>query len=372
MFLVFSLLLLSLWVWLFLSVYSSFFPFLQSIGNISDYNVAYYAALSSVERGELAIKYRAPWFQWSGGVLSGNGWWPMSDQWSFLITSSTQGNWRDVNSRTTTIPSSGVGNSDVMLQSADSKDYNALRYQTLETLILSIDSTTNPEEYYSGNIHHPSYYSGIQMTWVFRLPSVVYSWFGNVPALADLCALQSVCDFDGDQVNDDIMVNWNFKWSYNVASFLIMPSMSVFYYGSNKVVNYPKDNAIRASLFGTSVALSLTDYSPVGSLGHGDVLSWHTLLSPNASTLQQIPFETFLGWWAYSNLEFSFGLTSLLRSFGWGIYPYLEYQFTFPQAVADRFYTIDGHGRNRDYDVQIQIKKPTAKWSVGGDFTVIF
>lgn len=44
----------------------------------------------------------------------------------------------------------------------------------------------------------------------------------------------------------------------------------------------------------------------------------------------------------------------------------------FGEPIADRFYTIDGHGRNREYDIQIQIKKPTVRGTVGGDFTVIF
>jgi len=47
------------------------------------------------------------------------------------------------------------------------------------------------------------------------------------------------------------------------------------------------------------------------------------------------------------------------------VYPYLEYRLEFPQPIADRFYTIDGHGRNRDYDVQIEIKKPTVRGTVG-------
>ncbi|MEI7563312.1 MAG: hypothetical protein WCJ39_06775 [bacterium] len=54
------------------------------------------------------------------------------------------------------------------------------------------------------------------------------------------------------------------------------------------------------------------------------------------------------------------------------LYPYLEYNFTFPQAVSNTMYTLDTHGRNAIYDVEIVIKKPTTNASVGGDFTVIF
>jgi hypothetical protein len=99
----------------------------------------------------------------------------------------------------------------------------------------------------------------------------------------------------------------------------------------------------------------------------------HTMISQESSLIETEPFQAIL--WnngSYTELELSFGLVGLLRSFQWAIYPYLEYRLEFPQAIADRFYTIDGHGRNRNYDVQIQIKKPTVRGTVGGDFTVIF
>ncbi|MBU0625902.1 hypothetical protein KKG31_06135 [Patescibacteria group bacterium] len=41
------------------------------------------------------------------------------------------------------------------------------------------------------------------------------------------------------------------------------------------------------------------------------------------------------------------------------LYPFIEYQFHFPEAVADRFYTIQGNSRVGEYDVQVIVKKPT-------------
>jgi hypothetical protein len=42
----------------------------------------------------------------------------------------------------------------------------------------------------------------------------------------------------------------------------------------------------------------------------------------------------------FSDLRLSFAAANLFRTFTGAIYPYLEYKFTFPQAIADRFYTI--------------------------------
>jgi hypothetical protein len=62
----------------------------------------------------------------------------------------------------------------------------------------------------------------------------------------------------------------------------------------------------------------------------------------------------------------------LLRAQNASLYPFLEYMFTFPESVADRFYNVQGDGRVGDYDVHIFLKKPTSEGSVFGDFTVIF
>lgn len=367
MFLVFILLLLSLWVWLFLSVYSAFFPFLQSVSHITDYNVAYYSALSAVERWSLVLKYSQPWFQWSGGILAGSGWWPVSDQWSFLASGDQKGNRRTISSRTTSIPASGEGNPDPLLLDSDSRDYNALRYHVLETFILSTDTTSDPVNYYSGANHTITQYAWGPVLWTLRLPPLVFSGFGGNTD-AQLCANAAACDTDGDGITDEILVSRKMLWTYlGSAPFTILPSINVFYY-SGMIVNYPYDNAIRASTIAPALGINFTSFSPIAN---GSSLSWHVVIS-SATGIQYDPFSTILGGISYTDLQISLGLIALLRSFWWLVYPYLEYRFDFAQAVSDRFYTIVGHGRNREYDVQIQIKKPTIQGTVGGDFTVIF
>ena len=366
MFLIFALLLLSLWVWLFLNVYASFFPFLQSIGHISDYNVAYYSALSAVERGMLVTKYRAPGFVWSGWVLAGTGRGPTVDQTVFFVTGA-QGNWWAVNSRTTMIPNPGEGNVDPFLSTGDSANYNALRYGVSERFLLSVDNTTAPDQYYSGNVHNLVAVPIWTFSWEMRLPPFVVANFAVGWWDSHLCGNVN-CDTNG--ITDEVKVVWWMQGSYlSTSMFSIIPTIWIFYY-SGMQINTPYDNALRVSLLNPSVQLKPNGYTFFTN--NGISLSGHTVVSSQASQIAPIDFPTILGNSNFTNIELSFGLVSLLRSLQWAIYPYLEYRFDFTHPVADRFYTIDGHGRNREYDVQIEIKKPTVRWTVGGDFTVIF
>jgi hypothetical protein len=41
-------------------LHSLFFPFLEQLSDIKQYNIAYYGAVSSVERGMLALRYHTP------------------------------------------------------------------------------------------------------------------------------------------------------------------------------------------------------------------------------------------------------------------------------------------------------------------------
>ncbi len=137
-------------------------------------------------------------------------------------------------------------------------------------------------------------------------------------------------------------------------------------------VDETRDNAIRESLINDAAPIAFTNtFTPVTP--HGTRLLQHTVVGQDAKLIQSKNFQTiFNDTINFSGLRLSFGATNLFRTYTDAIYPYLEYQFTFPQPIADRFYTIQGHGRAGEYDVQIVLKKPTVQGTVGGDFTGIF
>lgn len=55
---------------------------------------------------------------------------------------------RTVQSQTKTIPASGEGNVDYLFASNDSNDFNVLPYYYTENFVLSVDSTSDPANYY--------------------------------------------------------------------------------------------------------------------------------------------------------------------------------------------------------------------------------
>ena len=264
-----------------------------------------------------------------------------------------------------------MGNTDPMLAAPDSKDYNQLWYTYLETFLLGYDNPPNPELYYTWGAY-PVFFNGNNITWVFRLPPKIHTLFGDTPGLLCDNYVGAACDPDGDGIYDDIALSWSMEWLYQWNGFKIFPTIAVFYY-SGMQVDYNKDNAIRESIINATgtIDFDLHDYS---FITNGSTLDKHTVVSSNAGSIENQTFSQILTNSSndFSGLRLSFGAANLFRTYTGAIYPYLEYQFTFPQPIADRFYTIQWHGRVGEYDVQIVLKKPTVQWTVGGDFTVIF
>ena len=368
MFLVFTLVFLVVAVGILASVYSVFFPFMQNLWTVNHYHMAYYGAISAVERAELGLRYRSPWFVWSGWFLWTAWYGPMSDYTPELLSGAQQWFWWTVNSRTNSIPNVGMGNTDPTLSNPDSKDYNQLWYTYLETFLLSYDDTTDPQWYYTWGMASV-FFSGGSLTWVFRLPSKIHALFGDEPG--KLCdSYAGDCDPDSDGVYDDIALSWSLEWLYQWNGFKIFPTITVFYYSGMQVDEF-MDNTIRESIINDTGVIDFANtFTPVV---HGSNIRKHNVVSSNASVIETKNFSDILSDSTnFSELRLSFGAVNLFRTFMGAIYPYLEYQFTFPQPIADRFYTIQWHGRAGEYDVQIVLKKPTVQWTVGSDFTVIF
>ncbi len=368
MFLVFTLVLLVVAIGILSSVYAVFFPFMQNLGTVQQYHQAYYGAISSVERASLVLRYREPWFEWSGGFLWVTGYGPLSDYTPELFSWDHEWLVWQITSRTTTIPSSGMGNTDPMFATGDSSNYNQLGYHYLESFLLSYDATSDSSQFYTwgANLIH---FTGNYVTWILRLPPKIYAAFGWSSS-ADLCDsyFNVDCDPDGDGIYDDVVVSRSLEGRYQGQGFKIFPTISVFYY-SGMQVDTLKDNAIRESIINNGGQINFQQFTPVNN---GSNLSKHNVVSAAAGYIEDNFFSIILSDSLYTGLRLSFGATNLFRSFTGAIYPYLEYQFHFPQSIADRFYTIEWQGRVGEYDVRILLRKPTVEGTVGGDFTVIF
>jgi len=129
--------LLTIWSALVYNVYSIFRPFINTMGDIQHYNIAYYWAISSIERAELVLRYHTAWFEWSWGWLWTTPIGPSSDKKieNFWLLSKWD-NWilRNIKSKlkSNTLPNEGEWNIDYELQrtwtdyGGPSKNFNKL------------------------------------------------------------------------------------------------------------------------------------------------------------------------------------------------------------------------------------------------------
>ncbi len=372
MLLAFVLVIIITWLAILSSIYSIFAPFVSSFGDIVDYNIAYYWAISAVERGELVLKYKWPWFVWSWWWLDQSVFWKPSDTvLSWFSIWFTKRNWMlwDINSRTNRIPNLWEWNVDKNLWLSGSENYNKLDYKWVETILLSIDESL-VENSYNTNWSYRENYSWSIISGQFRLPPQIFSSF-SYSLLCNDSSNPEICDPDQDGLYDDIIVDWSMKWYYNWNQFFIMPNESISYYWDEKIVNADQDTTIRKSNINNSSWIifwnSMNIFNDTASNPNSQ-----NVISTDVANISTKTFTDILSSDQYTWLQIKFALVNFLRSFSSNIYPFLEYFFEFDSPIADRFYTIQWEGRKWDYDIKIIIKKPTFKETVAGSFTVVF
>lgn len=366
MFVVFILVLLAVLMGIMSVIYSTFAPFMENIWNIVYFNSAYYWAIAGVERAHLILKYKKPWFQWSWGFLQWAMFGPQSDilTWNLWLLTS-QNNWFawTISSRTNQIPKQWQGNVDYLFtQGTDSKNYNKISYYMSEKINLNVDNTINPDFYYTweSNIE---YFSWWNFSGIIRLPPAAKNQF-NWELLCESC------DHDDDGISNDIVLNRILDWNKNWVSFSIVPTISIFYY-SGWVVDETKDIAIREKVINETWFLNFGNSYNFSPLIYNNTLTEHNILSFDES-IKDTPFNTILDG-STTWLKLGFWIINMLRTQSDNIYPFLEYQFSFPQPVADSFFTLQWIWLVGDYNVKIFIKKSTNEQaSTIGDFTIIF
>ena len=378
MFIAFVLILLFILLGVLVWVYSVFAPFTQNIWDVIDFNSAYYWALAWIERANLILKYRAPWFEGSGWYFGATNYWPKSDLMTGFWNLNNWNNWISwqIKSRTTSIPSSGDGNVEYLLASNDSTNFNELPYYTPSKIYLYVDNTPSDRNAYSW-VSTFLYFTWWSFSGYFRLPSKVVNNFGG----ALLC---DTCDSNWDLVKNEVAVNRGLDGYYSWTQFSILPNEEIFY-SSWRQIDWSKDTVLRESIINNSsgaVYFGFVEspyhgwhaFNPI--LQYNNTLTAHNLISTDPSVIKNMTFKQILTntdinpqvtW-----LEFSFGLVDLLRSTNGSIYPFLEYQLNFPSAVSNNFYTIQWESIVWNYDVKIIMKKWTNPDSTIGNFTIIF
>jgi len=385
----FILIILIIWIWISLAVYSMFLPFLQDIWEVRFYNSAYYGAIAWVERWLLAVRYHKPWFEWSGWFFGDNNFGPNSD----MITGNNMWNMSDwengiswnIKSRSSNIPSIWQWNINNLFSSW-SENYNQLDYYSSENFFLYIDDTTSN----SGSIaYSPTLDSNVskfawnQINISLRTNPNIQKYIKDIAWNNDAPKLDINSDLDWDWLLDDSLVYRYWKWDYldwlQKKEFLIMPIDDTKYYSGS--IKWQYDSMVRESVINWLWQWPCinSNLNFASTTNPACDLAWYTqplrqnVISEVANTISWDHFTQILSNNNYSNLEFGISLTNFLHSQHGQIYPFLEYKIdTDGNVIADRFFDISGVWYIYGYKIQINLKKPTNKEFIWSDFTIIF
>lgn len=342
------------------NIYSNFLVFYSNFAETDNYNKAYYSSIAALERAELVTKQRQPWFEWTGGRMnddivewSYNSDYPIKTWFSYLsinnnrITSSK----RHIDSLTNVIPKEWNWNVDRMLSTGDSKDFNAMDYNTSELFLVYRDpGNDNP---YTKLEKQNMKKSKVAEIWGYiRLPGYLYNTFKNLNVNSWLLLR--------DEKND-VIVDRQVMGNYKDSQFTI--------FATQRTSNWnplPEDTAIRESDLNNEFKFHFQGTrDPKG--GNHD----RTIISPHPDSIHN--FKQIFNEEEFSLTQIRFSLLNLLKNENWDIYPFLEYIIKIDgEPIPDKYYTINSEWGYWDYLVNLTIIKPTIKESILKSFTTIF
>lgn len=381
MLLLLIIILVLIWAAVIWSIYSSFMVFYSNFSESENYHKAYYTSISALERWELVVKQRAPWYVWNWWFILGNNKWSYSNWWSDKKMDNFSYLWnhpdistihRTINSRTSRIPSEWKWNIEAILSANDSKNYNMMDYDNAEIFLLYYDSSTwNP---YTKT---PAFSQDTpnKIEWEIRLPKKLKdSWF------QDLNPNQALIWKSNELPKNDAIVDRQIRWSYSNSSFTIFSTQKT----NGTTIEYDNDTVFREKDINKPLKFdfNVTNWNPLKQSDPSN--HWRsspkTIISPKESELtSNFTFKKIFANSAISKKQIRFSLLNLLKdsSDPAKIYPFLEYYITFCPSnpsgcVSDKYFTINGEWNYGDYQTNIIIQKPTVKETVLRNFTSIF
>lgn len=364
--------LIAFWVAMMSWIYSTITPFMENIWDIKNYNIAYYWALSSIERAELVLKYHKPWFEWSWWRNWSTTYWPNIDKINndfWLLTFQSNWMWWTITSRSTWyIPLSWNWNIDKLLSYTwsnfwwPSSSYNKLDYNNPLDIYFDFDNTSNVNNYYNSWINR-SFFNWSTFTFDLRLPPLIKTMFANA-------WINEIFDIDWDLIPNDWIVLRSFYWNNWAEKYSIFPTIDVNYVWGN--VN-TTDTLYRESQVNLDITNDLTFSNVINPVyWWTNSASWHNVI-PESSSLWDKNFDYLINNTTWENIKLT--LSNLLTTTAWDIYPYLEYKLTFNPIgtiVPWNSYKIKWYWKVWKYYVNIDIDKPISSKKSSSSFTVLF
>lgn len=394
-----------------LSMYANLLPFVGLLGDVKQYNVAYYGAQSAIERSLLVLRTQDAWFQWEWWIVDGEDpVWPVSDKFTTTGTMWPFGQagemYRSIDGRWVTVPLSWWGNIPHNLLSGESNDFNMLWYGQLEKIFLRYDASTSTGAYYNDSVDKHTYVflSGDasddpNISLAARVNPVIFEMLngGDYDGYLD-----TDMDIDGDWLTDDVALDRSWRGNYDDGSqswsFHILPKSRVSYVDPNNPEVLSWDEFIRESILNAPIdyvaifgwisnSFNPTAGITVEGLEERQDGSSHLLISDN-DDLTGVYFTTLLSTVVNPEVFFQILELSLINPLWtiWdgvtnkSIYPFLEYQIQCsvceqwdgkPQ-FAQPYFTVHGQAKVGEYEVKMQLQRSASDDSAIAWFTVIF
>ncbi len=384
-----AVMLVIIWAQSVISIYALVNPFIDEMGNMQHYNVAYYGAIAWVERAELALRWHTAWFEWSWWWLDKNTYGPDSDHsfidkehfWLLALTGLNYGTFWQIKSMSnwSVIPEPWKWDLDQDI--SDWNNFYRLSFDRSIQMALYEDITGR------GCWDLSDYY-----TWVDENNCIKNIKFGNwlkasikVPQkLYELYEkdynrnkqLADDVDIDGDGITNDIVVNRSLFGYTGDTQFTIFPTVDVDNSWKVKdddtniredVVNAYSDTNTGNIYFNTTSDKSNPIPSRAGQVDKFNqspedaVSTWfNKILNDNSDKI--------------SKMHVKFSLVNLLKYNESLWYPYLEISIFNEdnKQLPDIFYHIKWEAKVWAYDVRIKINKPVFDVNAASDFTVMF
>ncbi len=387
-----ALIIVMIWASMLASIYAIINPFTQQLGSIQRYNIAYYGAVSSVERAELVLRWHKAWFEWSWWFIYKNTFWNPSDYqnniikkqyyWQLALTWLWNGIFWKITSMINwnVIPETWHGDLDSDISSWE--NYNKLTFEKSLQFAFYKDTSTQ-SGYYTwvtdANISNIPLSSNLKVS--IRVPLKLICAYKNITN----CSRNSVSnpllnndnnDLDGDGINDDIVVNrslFGYTWD---QQFTIFPSINISWDNTTPADN---DTIIRES----SVNYYLTDNNNIVFDTSTKDTNPNVVRNGNVDKFNVSPDWVITTWFnnilnnlntpnPISKMNLKLSLVNYLKFDASDVYPYLEVKVDAWTSIPWKNFNILWEWRAWEYDVKIMIKKPIFDSSAASDFTVLF
>ena len=350
------------------SLYSNFLIFYSNFSETENYNKAYYASISAIERAELVLRQHQPWYEWSWWRKWTSNWFYSDEKpgsnFSYLSNDSNKESslfW-NIKSRTNRIPQEWNWDVDKMLSTWDSNNFNEMNYENSEIVLLYYDNSTENPYNWTDSIQKSTIES---ITTEIRLPWYINEIFNDLDTGHNLTPWS-----DPNDPIVDRQIRWNYLISSTSNPFTIYAIQN--WTNSNKSIiseNHINDRDLIT--FSNNSRNPLPSWSPS---------STPNVISNSDQTIKDASekFKTVFRDSPYSWVELKFSLLNLLQStHSWLIYPFLEYWIDFststsdPIIVPDKYYKIEAVWNFWDYQINTIIYKPTITESILRSFTTI-